>query len=673
MIIPELLEEIREGLTGKSPEDKQHTDATSRLHVGDKVVYLVRGDFQHGLKWARILRLHAGSLEGSPWATYPIFADIRFIKDKHEKDNIPLPLLSRTMPVDEALTGKSEEDKAETRKRIQPQYHIMDWDNDGTDEWCTDIQTAKQHAKKLMDDGYENLRIYKDLFDVVNDEKVDEDDLIWSYDAAEDNKERALKFLDELTEAFAGKSDEDKEETERRRNALRGFWEELDRNLGKSLTDKASGLRFDDWTLNEWSAIQDGSKIVWSQICEHHANEIGLIIDNEDACGAETICGVDGCDMEAEVYYDFDPTEELDEALTGKSEEDKEATRDATPHVGDWVSDSYYGRGIIKKVFRDVVQIEWDRHDEIINRQFHELAYDGKTQSGNRWWRVNEALTGKSEEDKAATQQEREVMLDWADKGPELAQEISRLLGRENVEGNEYFGKWDFDTVEGGTIRFIMDVNGNGYLSMAVTMYSPAGRELQHGESLFAPYETPEQAVEIMKDIVKSEATKVAEAFAGKSEEDKEETVRQQKVAAEKERRRIEKQREREARQAREEQAREYAAMHTSREEVEREFGFRLPEPQEGLEVVIQWRASPRAYHATWPSGRAEGIYRVAIVNPRLPHYSSNNRGYIQELWRSPYCTRAYKGGKHGYQQQYEKAIKIAGAMVGMGWPQVHN
>jgi len=75
-------------------------------------------------------------------------------------------------------------------------------------------------------------------------------------------------------------------------------------------TDKETGTRFDDWVDNESNAF-DIFMDSWSQVCDKCAKEHHLLdtyIEIGAACPGTT-CGVEGCQNEAEHYYDFDRVE----------------------------------------------------------------------------------------------------------------------------------------------------------------------------------------------------------------------------------------------------------------------------------------------------------------------------------------------------------------------------
>ena len=72
------------------------------------------------------------------------------------------------------------------------------------------------------------------------------------------------------------------------------------------------GIRFDDHSHSE----DDGYNYNWSQICTACACEHGIYSEAaKNDCPATLICGVEGCNEEADFYLDFDGTE-TEEVLT---------------------------------------------------------------------------------------------------------------------------------------------------------------------------------------------------------------------------------------------------------------------------------------------------------------------------------------------------------------------
>lgn len=71
------------------------------------------------------------------------------------------------------------------------------------------------------------------------------------------------------------------------------------------LIDKDTGLIFDDYTENEEEYKNEFK--YWTQLCEKHA--VHGSPQCNDAGGTGFICGVKGCDEEADYNYDFNPKE----------------------------------------------------------------------------------------------------------------------------------------------------------------------------------------------------------------------------------------------------------------------------------------------------------------------------------------------------------------------------
>lgn len=69
--------------------------------------------------------------------------------------------------------------------------------------------------------------------------------------------------------------------------------------------DKETGTRFDDWVYNDKG--EDYDTDTWSQVCDKCAKKFHLLDSYlaEGEAPEGTICGIEGCNNEADHYYDF--------------------------------------------------------------------------------------------------------------------------------------------------------------------------------------------------------------------------------------------------------------------------------------------------------------------------------------------------------------------------------
>jgi hypothetical protein len=397
-----MIVELYEALTGKSEEDKSKTKDTVALRKK---------------YWGKMRSLPKDEMDR--WAR-------------------------RWEGLEEALTGKSKEDKAETAKRFKKQYRVFDWGSGASDGYFSKLKDAKKYAKKLAADGYDNLRIYMEMYDVVEDDTLDEEELLWSYDAADDGDdlEVALKELDALTESAAaifGKPTEDQEETKRLKNepAYR-----ISRNRDK--------IAYLEYRIHEKQAIVDQyrgkDEVTLSGI------ELASLASARNAIVAFHT-GIQ------RVYKEIARDEALmgkpvDEALAGKSEEDKAATQARLRKVfivSDMNTNMIHGlysltaaKELIKK------RIRLNRADHVNIKLFRDFEYPetGESASGDEpvllWsydemsgdWvgaklkqleGLTEALAGKSEEDKDLTKQKQEREYDKTRRRYNAAREQEKI------------------------------------------------------------------------------------------------------------------------------------------------------------------------------------------------------------------------------------------------------
>jgi len=79
------------------------------------------------------------------------------------------------------------------------------------------------------------------------------------------------------------------------------------------MKDKNSTAIFDDWTHNPSGPDHRGVKEfeirTWTQVCEECAIKHNLLDTYLDIDSGSGICGVVGCEREADHYYDFDGEE----------------------------------------------------------------------------------------------------------------------------------------------------------------------------------------------------------------------------------------------------------------------------------------------------------------------------------------------------------------------------
>ncbi len=64
--------------------------------------------------------------------------------------------------------------------------------------------------------------------------------------------------------------------------------------------------------------------------------------------------------------------------------------------------------------------------------------------------------------------------------------------------------------------------------------------------------------------------------------------------------------------------------------------------------------------HGGWKWARQRGYYRVVVVDPELPHSKVYSPGYIEEIGRTGDITFDYPGGRYGYEEALDNAIKTA-------------
>jgi len=71
------------------------------------------------------------------------------------------------------------------------------------------------------------------------------------------------------------------------------------------IKDKETEAVFDDWTIDN----DDTDTGAWTQVCDDCAKRLHLLDSYLEIGAGDGICGVEGCQKEADHYYDFTPEE----------------------------------------------------------------------------------------------------------------------------------------------------------------------------------------------------------------------------------------------------------------------------------------------------------------------------------------------------------------------------